>query len=153
MVGRITIGMILNVQLLVVYELNTLLTLIRTAKASSDRSLEHSQRGDSGRQKIRANWITGIAACIPTGILHAASVVYLTVPNTVHAAIIDPTYCKNISRTSQTINLIKQLVPKAYYTCQSVNMVMRRWEEDEYSHCRKLASVLGICQLHNEKGS
>lgn len=34
----------------------------------------------------------GIAACIPTGILHDASGVYLIVPNTVQAAIITPTY-------------------------------------------------------------
>ena len=69
-------------------------TLIRTANASSGRSFEHSHRRLSGRRNIRANWITGITACMATGILHAASVVYLTVPKTVHAAIIDPTYCK-----------------------------------------------------------
>jgi hypothetical protein len=130
-----------------------LLTLIRTAKASSGRSLEHSQRGDSGRQKIRANWITGIAACIPTGILHAASVVYLTVPNTVHAAIIDPTYCKNISRTCKRSILSSSSYPERIIPVKVSTRVTRRWEEDQYSHCCKLASVLGIGQLHNEKGS
>lgn len=38
------------------------------------------------------NWMTGMAACIPTGILHAASDVYLIVPKTVQAAMIAPTY-------------------------------------------------------------
>jgi len=36
--------------------------------------------------------MTGIAACMPTGIRHAESVVYFTVPKTVQAAIIAPTY-------------------------------------------------------------
>jgi hypothetical protein len=36
--------------------------------------------------------MTGMAACIPTGILQAAFEVYFTVPKTVHAAMIAPTY-------------------------------------------------------------
>lgn len=88
----ITIRMILASQLSFTADGAYVLTFIRTAKASSGRSFEHNQRGDSGRQNMNANCMSGIAACIPTGILHAASVVYLTVPNTVHAAMIDPTY-------------------------------------------------------------
>jgi hypothetical protein len=38
------------------------------------------------------SWINGIAACTATGIRHAAFVVYFTVPKTVQAAMIEPTY-------------------------------------------------------------
>ena len=38
------------------------------------------------------NWMSGNAACNATGILQAAFVVKSIVPNTVQAAIIEPTY-------------------------------------------------------------
>jgi hypothetical protein len=38
------------------------------------------------------NWINGMRACMATGILHDASEVYLIVPMTVKAAIMDPPY-------------------------------------------------------------
>jgi hypothetical protein len=38
------------------------------------------------------NWINGMRACMATGILHDASEVYLIVPMTVKAAMMDPPY-------------------------------------------------------------
>lgn len=72
--------------------LSVMLTFNRTSNASSDRFFAQSQRGLSGTNHMPINWIAGIAACMPTGILHDASDVYLIVPNTVHAAINAPTY-------------------------------------------------------------
>jgi len=60
--------------------------------------------------------MTGMAACIPTGILQAAFEVYFTVPNTVHAAMIAPTYySKSVSLITFNYSL-KIDVPIEYYT-------------------------------------
>lgn len=69
-------------------------TFNRMAYASSPLFLEHSQRGDSGRNHTQTIWMPGIKACKATGIRQDASVVYLIVPKTVHAATIDPRYHK-----------------------------------------------------------
>lgn len=67
-------------------------TLTRTLSACSALSLLTNHLGLSGRNQIPTNWMKGIRACRPTGIRHAASPAYFNVPNTVQAAIIDPTY-------------------------------------------------------------
>lgn len=60
--------------------------------ALSCRSFEQSHLGLSGKNQIPMSWMNGIAACTATGIRHAAFVVYFTVPKTVQAAMIEPTY-------------------------------------------------------------
>lgn len=69
-----------------------MLTLTRVLNASSVLPFAHNQRGLSGSSQTPTNWMLGIAAWSATGILHDASEVYLIVPKTVHAAIIEPTY-------------------------------------------------------------
>lgn len=67
-------------------------TFVIISRASSFLPLEHSHLGLSGGSHMPKNWIAGIAICTPTGIFQAALDVYLTVPNTVQAATMEPTY-------------------------------------------------------------
>jgi hypothetical protein len=67
-------------------------TFANTAKGLSCRPREHSQRGLSGKNHILTICTKGMRACKDVGTIHETSVVYLIMPNTVQAAIIELTY-------------------------------------------------------------
>lgn len=67
-------------------------TFTKTFMASSPRSFEQSHLGLSGSSQMPTNWMKGMSACRPTGILQEALPLYPIVPYTAHAAMIDPTY-------------------------------------------------------------